>query len=170
MWIDDARSEDAAGVAEIYNHAVAHGTAIWNEVTVDARNRALWLAERQDYGFAVLVARDDKGRVLGYAATGAFRAFDGYRRTVEHSVYVRADCRGQGIGEALLSALIARTRHDGFHVMVAAIEAGNAASIALHRKLGFVACGVLPEVGVKFGRWLDLALMSLRLAAQTPPE
>lgn len=168
MQISDAKTRDAEGIAEIYNQAVTQGTAIWNEVQVDGRNRAHWLAERQESGFAVLVARDEAGAVLGYAATGHFRAFDGYRHTVEHSVYIRADRRGQGLGAALLAALIARTRKDGFHVMVAAIEAGNAASIALHRKLGFVEAGVLPEVGVKFGRWLDLALMSLRLDRQPP--
>lgn len=168
MQINDAGPADAGGIAEIYNDAVAHGTAIWNDVLVDARNRVLWIAERQEHGFAVLVARDAAGMVAGYAATGPFRAFDGYRLTVEHSVYVRADRRGQGLGEALLDALIARSRKDGFHVMVAAIEAGNAASIELHRKLGFVDRGLLPEVGVKYGRWLDLALMSLRLNHQPP--
>ncbi len=170
MEIRDACRDDAEGIRVIYNDAVAHTTAIWNEVVVDVENRAAWIADRQRLGYPVLVAVAADGGVIGYASFGDWRAFDGYRRTVEHSVYVRSDRRGEGLGEALMVALIARARAIGKHVMVAGIEAGNVGSIRLHEKLGFEAVGLLKQVGMKFGRWLDLAFLQLTLDAAPTPD
>ncbi|GAC1320833.1 MAG: GNAT family N-acetyltransferase [Collimonas sp.] len=170
MQIRDADTGDIEGIAAIYNDAVTNTSAIWNEVTVDVANRAAWLADRQRAGYPVLVAIDDSGAVAGYASFGDWRAFDGYRHTVEHSVYVRQDCQGCGVGKALMVALIERARAIGKHVMVAGIEARNAGSIALHKKLGFEEAGLLTEVGTKFGRWLDLAFLQLKLDSRTDPD
>lgn len=166
--IRDAIPEDAEALAAIYNDAVRHSTAIWNEVEVDAANRVAWIAARQGAGMPVLVL-EEAGEVTGYASYGPFRAFDGYRETVEHSVYIRADRRGGGRGRALMEQLLAFARADGKHVMVAAIEAGNEASIALHRTLGFEPVGTMPQVGQKFGRWLDLALLQIVLDDRSAP-
>ncbi|WP_444460831.1 GNAT family N-acetyltransferase [Rhodobacter capsulatus] len=166
--IRDATPEDAQAIATIYNDAVRTTTAIWNEVEVTALNRVDWIAARQQAGFPVLVL-EEGAKVVGYASYGPFRAFDGYRGTVEHSVYIRTDLRGGGRGRALLSALILRARAQGLHVMVAAIEAENNASIILHQRLGFAAVGLMPQVGQKFGRWLDLLLMQLRLDDRPQP-
>ncbi|RJF96008.1 GNAT family N-acetyltransferase [Noviherbaspirillum saxi] len=170
MQIRDANINDIDRIAEIYNDAVLNTTAIWNEIAVDAANRAAWLADRQRVGYPVLVAVDDAGMVLGYASFGDWRAFDGYRHTVEHSVYVSKDSRGAGTGKALMIALIERARELGKHVMVAGIEAGNDASIQLHRKLGFEQVGLMKEVGTKFGRWLDLAFLQLTLDSRADPD
>ena len=170
MEIRDADEGNMSAIAEIYNDAVAHTTAIWNDVPVDAANRAAWLAERRRTGYPVLVAVDAGDDILGYASFGDFRPFDGYRHTVEHSVYVRRDQRGRGVGKALMAALIQRAREIGKHVMVAAIEAGNASSIQLHEDLGFVPVGHMTQVGAKFGQWLDLALLQLTLDARPAPE
>ena len=94
MQVLDADITHIDGIVAIYNDAVENTTAIWNEKTVDAANRSAWLAERQRVGYPVLVAIDAEGGVAGYASFGDWRAFDGYRHTVEHSVYVRQDCRG----------------------------------------------------------------------------
>ncbi|CUH62967.1 N-acyltransferase YncA [Thalassovita gelatinovora] len=168
MQIRNATAGDAAAIAAIYNDAVLHTTAIWNDVTVDAANRADWIVQRQAQGFPVLVACD-AAAVFGYASYGPFRAFDGYRMTVEHSVYVDATRRGSGTGRHLMQALIKQAQTDGLHVMVAAIEAGNAASIRLHQQLGFQQTGLMPQVGQKFGRWLDLAMLQLRLNDRATP-
>lgn len=170
MHIRDAEDRDLRGVTEIYNDAVRHTTAIWNETEVDLANRRAWHADRLRLGYPVLVAVDADGTVLGYASFGDWRAFDGYRHTVEHSVYVHGDRRGGGIGKALMLALIDRARAIGKHVMVAGIEAGNAPSIRLHERLGFTKVGYLPEVGTKFGRWLDLAFLQLVLDDRTTPD
>ena len=170
MQVRDAAAGDIDGIVAIYNDAVLHTTAIWNEKTVDAANRAAWLADRQRVGYPVLVAIDDVGAVAGYASFGDWRAFDGYRHTVEHSVYVRKDCRGAGIGKTLMVALIDRARRIGKHVLVAGIDAKNAGSIEMHKRLGFEEVGLLKEVGTKFGAWLDLAFLQLQIDSRTDPD
>ncbi|KQQ74050.1 MULTISPECIES: GNAT family N-acetyltransferase [Rhizobium] len=161
--IRDATEADLPAILEIYNDAVANTTAIWNETLVDLANRRDWFAARQARGFPVLVA-DEDGVVKGYASYGDWRAFEGFRHTVEHSVYVHREARGEGIGRLLMRELITRAASNGIHVMIACVEAGNAASIRLHERLGFRLTGTFSEVGIKFGRWLDLACMELRVA------
>ncbi|HEV7305873.1 N-acetyltransferase family protein [Ensifer sp.] len=168
MLIRAATETDLPVICEIYNDAVANTTAIWNETPVDVANRTAWLKARADIGYPVLVAVSKEGDVIGYASFGDWRPFDGYRHTVEHSVYVHKDRRGAGIGRALMVALIAEAERIGKHVMVAAIESENAASIRLHAQLGFVDTGRMREVGTKFGRWLDLTFMQLVLPTGAP--
>ena len=165
--IREACPADAPAIRDIYNHAVRATTAIWNETEVDSGNRATWLADRQAAGFPVLVAVRG-GDVIGYASYGPFRAFDGYRFSVENSVYVAEAAQGRGVGRALMQALIVRAGAAGLHVMIAGIEAENRNSIRLHASLGFREAGRLPEVGVKFGRWLDLVFMHLMLGSNNP--
>ncbi|VVE76200.1 GNAT family N-acetyltransferase [Pandoraea captiosa] len=162
LTIRDATDADLPVIRDIYNDAVAHTTAIWNDVLVDLDNRREWLAARRQRGYPVIVAECD-GTTIGYASFGDWRAFDGYRHTVEHSIYVDKRARGAGAGEALMRALIERARALNVHVMIAAIEAQNAPSIRLHEKLGFRTVGTFGEVGTKFGRWLDLTCMELRV-------
>lgn len=158
----DATEADLPAILAIYNHAVAETTAIWNETLVDLDNRRAWFDQRQARGFPILVA-EVEGRIAGYASYGDWRPFDGFRHSVEHSVYVEKDFYGRGLGRALMTALIDRARTGGIHVMVAAIEAGNEGSIALHKSLGFRLVGTHHEVGQKFGRWLDLTMMELKV-------
>ncbi|MCA1859544.1 N-acetyltransferase family protein [Janthinobacterium sp. HSC-3S05] len=170
MQIRDAHAGDIEAITAIYNDAVSNTLAIWNERTVDAANRAAWLADRQRAGYPVLVAIDAEGTVAGYASFGDWRPFEGFRHTVEHSVYVRHDRRGAGVGKALMTELIARACGLGKHVMVAGIEAGNAGSIALHKQLGFEEVGLMRQVGTKFGAWLDLAFLQLQLDTRSDPD
>ncbi|MGG7536443.1 GNAT family N-acetyltransferase [Rhizobium sp. NLR8a] len=165
VLLRDATEADLPAIRDIYNHAVEHTTAIWNETLVDLENRREWLSARNGRGFPVIVA-DKSGQVAGYASYGDWRAFEGYRHTVEHSVYVEKDHRSAGIGEALMRELIARAAAANIHVMIAGIEADNTASIRLHEKLGFRIVGRFSEVGTKFGRWLDLTCMELRLPGE----
>ena len=166
LIIRPATEGDLPAIAAIYNDAVRHTTAIWNETVVDVDNRRAWHAARLAAGYPVLVGERD-GAVVAYGSFGDFRAFDGYRFTVEHSVYVAEGARRLGIASALVKALADHAAALGKHVMVAGIAADNAASIALHARLGFVECGRMPEVGRKFGRWLDLVLMQKMLE---PPQ
>ena len=131
LIIRDAIEADLPPLLEIYNHAVAETTAIWNETLIDLDNRRAWFELRKARGFPILIA-ELEGRVAGYASYGDWRPFDGFRQSVEHSVYVEKDHHGRGLGRALMTALIERARAGDIHVMVAAIEAGNQGSIALH--------------------------------------
>lgn len=169
MSIRYAVKEDCAAIAAIYNHAVINTAAIWNDQTVDADNRIAWFEARALLGYPVIVSEED-GVVTGYASFGDWRAFDGFRHTVEHSVYVHPDHQGKGLGLALMVRLIEEAKRIGKHVMVAGIEAQNQGSIHLHQKLGFTITGQMPQVGTKFGRWLDLTFMQLQLDNRTDPD
>ncbi len=171
MHIREANDGDVPGITAIYNDAVVHTAAIWSETQVDVADRANWLADHRASGHPVLIAaQDDNDEVLGYATFGDWRAREGYRHTVEHSVYVKADQRGNGIGRALMTTLIEHARAAGYHVMVAGIESGNTTSIRLHAQLGFTNAGTLREVGIKFGTWLDLTFLQLILDDRRPDE
>jgi len=169
MPIRYAVKEDCAAIAAIYNHAVINTAAIWNDQTVDADNRIAWFEARALLGYPVIVS-EENGVVTGYASFGDWRAFDGFRHTVEHSVYVHPEHQGKGLGLALMERLIEEAKRIGKHVMVAGIEAQNQGSIHLHQKLGFTITGQMPQVGTKFGRWLDLTFMQLQLDNRTDPD
>lgn len=154
-----ATAADMAAVAVIFNHAVRHTFAIWQENEVSETERQQWLAARQQAGFPVLVAVDERDNVYGFASYGDFRPYAGYRHTVEHSVYVAPASQGQGIGSRLLHALISDAQNQHKKIMVAAIDSGNHVSIQLHQKYGFIQTGLMPKVGYKFGCYLDLVLM-----------
>ncbi|WP_350350758.1 N-acetyltransferase family protein [Microbacterium sp. A8/3-1] len=169
VQIRDADDSDLPAITEIHNHAVVHTTAIWNEDAVDVADRAAWLADRTARGYPVIVAVDDSG-LVGYASYAQWRPHSGYKHTVEHSVYVRGDQRGRGIGKTLMAELIERARAAGLHVMIGGIESGNVASIVLHERLGFAEVGRMPQVGAKFGRWLDLSMLQLMLDYRPAPD
>ena len=153
---------DLPAMLAIYNDAVLTTTAIWNDNLVDLDNRRQWLEGRRRQRYPVHVATLGD-TVIGYASFGDFRAFDGYRFTVENSVYVAEKARRQGAASALLAALIEEARALGKHVMVAGIAGENEISIRLHAKYGFAETARMLEVGFKFGRWLDLVFMQLKL-------
>lgn len=161
VTIRDCTVEDLPASLDIYNALTETTTIAWSELRVSLESRAAWLADQQGREFPVLVAVDD-GAVVGIASYGDFRGYphwEGYRFTVEHSIHVRDDRRGAGIGRMLLEALIDRARAADVHVMVGAIDGDNKDSIRFHARLDFVEVARMPEVGFKFGRWLDLVLM-----------
>jgi L-amino acid N-acyltransferase len=160
--IRPATDADLPAILAIYNDAVLNTTAIWNETPVDLENRSAWMRARTAAGFPIYVA-DEAGRVAGYGSFGDFRPFEGYRVTVEHSLYVDPAARGRGLGKALLTALVDEARRLGKRAMIGGIDGANEVSIALHRKFGFVEVGRLPGVGTKFGRPLELVLMQKTL-------
>ena len=157
--IRPATEADLPAILDIYNHAVLNTTATYDHAPVSLASRQVWFAERTGGGFPVLVATDAVGQVLGWASYGSYRPRPGYSRTVEHSVYLAPEAQGQGIGGQLLAALIDHARAAGIHSMIGVIDASNAASLRFHERYGFFETGRLPQVGHKFGRWLELVLM-----------
>ncbi len=166
-----ATPADISAITAIYAHAVRYGTASFeleppDEAEMARRQRALL-----DGGFPYLAA-ERSGELIGYAYAGAYRPRPAYRFSVEDSVYVHPDAQGDGVGRALLAALIEAATERGFRQMIAVIgDSAQAPSIALHRALGFDDIGTIRNVGFKFGRWLDTVLMqrSLGEGARTMP-
>ncbi len=167
--IRDAAPEDLPGILSIYNDVLATSTAVYNETPDTLAGREAWWRARRAAGYPVLVAREIDGAVAGFGSFGDFRAWPGYRYTVEHTVHVRADCRGQGMGAALVLALVEQATRLGKHAMVGGIDAENAGSIRLHERLGFERVAHLRQVGCKFGRWLDLVFVERLLNSNAPP-
>jgi phosphinothricin acetyltransferase len=158
MNIRDAVETDLSAILAITNHAILVTTAMWSVTPVDLEGRTEWWRQLVSRNFPVLVA-EINGEVIGFGSYGSFRPFEGYAHTVEHRVYVAPSVHRRGAGAVLLRALIDRAIAAGIHVMIGAIDAENEASLALHRRFGFVETGRMPEVGRKFDRWLDLVLM-----------
>jgi len=162
MELRDAQGDDLPAILAIYNEVILNSTAVYAEDPVDLADRRAWFDARDRAGHPVLVAVED-GVAVGFGSFGAWRPWPCYAATVEHSVHIRADRRGRGIGRAVVAALIERAAAAGKHVILGGIDADNAASIGLHRSLGFEEAALHREVGRKFGRWLDLVIMQRRL-------
>ena len=159
VTIRDADDDDMAAVQAIYGHHVLHGTASFEEIAPDVtemvRRRAAILARRLPY----VVAEVD-GTVGGFAYAASFRPRSAYRFTVEDTVYVAPDAGRNGLGSRLLQTVIDRCTALGYRQMVAVIgDSGNAPSIRLHSRLGFVRAGVIRSSGFKLGRWVDTVFM-----------
>ena len=161
--IDDATRRDLPQILAIYNEVIRNSTAVYSEEEFTPARGESWFDAKSEHGFPLIVTRDASG-ITGFATFGEFRAWPCYRHSVEHSVHVRADRRGRGVGRALVVELLARAASLSKHVMIAGIDADNAVSIGLHRGLGFVSVGHFHEVGFKFGRWLDLVFMQCILS------
>lgn len=159
----DAAGDDLPAIFAIYEHYVATSTCTYQLEPDSEEGRLRWWHEHAGR-YPVLVAEAD-GVVVAWACLSRHSPRGGYRFTVEDSIYVLPEHQGRGVGRALLAELLDRGRRCGFHVVVAKIEAGQAASLRLHAALGFVEVGRLREVGHKFGRWLDSVYMQITLDA-----
>lgn len=124
---------------------------------------AAMIADRQAAGHGFFTARDASGTLLGFASYSQFRAGRGYARTMEHTVILSPDAAGIGLGRALMAAVESHARDAGAHLMVAAVSGENPAGRAFHEAIGYRPCGILPGAGFKFGRYLDLHLLSKEL-------
>jgi L-amino acid N-acyltransferase YncA len=159
----------AAAILAIFNDAIINSTALYDYKARTAESMLAWFAAKQQGNYPVIGLENAAGELLGFASYGAFRAYPAYKYTMEHSVYVRNDQRGKGLGKRLMQAVIAEAQRNNVHALVGAIDAANAGSISLHEGLGFKSVGLMPQVGFKFGRWLDLALYQLLLPTPAQP-
>lgn len=158
MLIRRATHADLEAITGIYNEVISNSDAIYRETPVPVSERIEWFEAKVRDGYPVLVACE-ADQVVGYGVFGNFRFGEGYNHTVEHSVHVRSDKRGQGIGKTILAELIRIATAENRHVMVAAIDSKNLGSISLHTQYGFVESARMPEVAKKNGTSLTLVLM-----------
>jgi L-amino acid N-acyltransferase YncA len=172
LEIRPTTAADLPSITEIYEHAVRFGTATFELIPPDLPEMTRRFRALMDGGFPYLVAALD-GRVAGYAYASPYRPRPAYRFTVENSVYLQPAVHRRGIGLQLLQRLIEECEPRGYRQMIAVIgDSANAGSIGVHRKCGFEMIGTHPNVGFKFGRWLDTVMMQLALGegARTLPQ
>ena len=171
--IRPATAADLSAITEIYEHAVRYGTATFELIAPDLAEMTRRFGVLIDGGFPYLVATLE-GRVVGYAYAGPYRPRPAYRFTVENSVYLQPAIHRRGIGLLLLQRLITECEARGYRQMIAVIgDSANAGSIGVHTKTGFEMIGTHPNVGFKFGRWLDTVMMQRALgegAATLPAD
>ena len=154
---------------EIVNDAIANTTWVYDYTPRTTAQLSEYFSKRREQGYPVIVAQDSSGHLAGFGTFGEFRRLPGYKYTAEHSVFVAAEARGQGIGRQLLERLIELARSMDLHTLVGAIDSGNRPSIALHESLGFEHCGTLQQVGYKHDRWLDVLLYQILLPTPRSP-
>ena len=163
LEIRPSTAADLPAITEIYRQAVLYGTATFELIPPDLAEMTRRFGVLMDGGFPYLVAALE-GRVVGYAYAGAYRPRPAYRFTVENSVYLEPAIHRRGIGMQLLRKLIAESEARGYRQMIAVIgDSANAGSIGVHAKCGFQMIGTHPNVGFKFGRWLDTVMMQRAL-------
>lgn len=160
--VEIATPQHLPAILEIVNYNILNSTAVYDYAPKELADMKAWLQDKQEHNWPVIVAVED-GVVLGYGTYGTFRFKEGYKYTVEHSVYVSHERTGKGIGKILLKELIVKAKEQGYHTMIGGIDADNKDSIVFHEKFGFVSVGLLKEVGFKFNRWLDVQFMQLIL-------
>ena len=149
---------DAAAICEIYNHEVQFETSTFDLVPRTLEIQAAWITARSG-AFSAIVAVTPEDEVVGFGALSEYRDRAAYSTSVENSVYVKRDLGRRGIGRLILTTLLEQAADTGFHVVMARIEASGTASRALHESCGFTLVGIEREIGRKFGKWLDVALM-----------
>ena len=172
IFLRDASSSDLPAITAIYRESVLNGVASYEIVPPDESEMAARFSAITGQSYPYIAAIDENGGLLGYAYASAFRTRPAYRWIVEDSIYLAPSARGQGVGKALLAALLERSSALGFRQMVAVIGGAEAASVALHRSAGFSDIGAIKSAGYKHGRWLDTMLMQKALGdgAATDPD
>ena len=162
IMIREASVQDIEAILSIYNDAIINTTAVYDYSPHTIDERMDWYQKKVEGNYPVLVY-EKEGQVVGYATFGPFRDWDAYKYTVEHSVYIRNESNGKGIGALLLKEIITIATEREYKMMVAGIDASNEVSIHLHEKLGFQHAGTIHNAAYKFNRWLDLAFYELEL-------
>ncbi|PTB20196.1 GNAT family N-acetyltransferase [Trinickia symbiotica] len=156
-------------ILEIFNDAILNSTALYEYKPRTMQTMVSWFGAKEAGDFPVIGVEDSDGTLLAFGSYGPFRPFPANKYTVEHSVYVHKDHRGRGLGRVVMEEIIAAARRKDLHALMGGIDSTNAGSIALHERLGFKHVGTLPQIGFKFGRWLDMALYQLLLDTPAHP-
>lgn len=162
--------EQLPEILDIYNEAILNTTALYDYKTRTMETMDAWYADKQNGNYPIVGAFDQQNTLLGFSTYGQFRVRPAYKYTIEHSVYVRTDKRGFGLGKTLLKEIISKAEQQNYHMLIGVIDSLNETSINLHKQIGFTLCGTLKEVGYKFGKWLDADFYQLTLKSPLTPN
>ena len=160
--IRDAEKKDLQSILKIVNFEIEHTTSIYDFEKRTLQNQTAWLENKKLEKMPVIVA-EENGDVIGFGTFGIFRPWAGYQFSLEHSIYLDKNSRGKGTGKKIMTELIHLAKDQGFHIMIAGIDANNSKSIKFHHNFGFKEVGRFNQIGFKFEKWLDLIFMQLFL-------
>jgi len=156
-------------ILDIFNDAILNSTALYEYKPRTPEVITAWFENKKRGNYPVIGLVTESGELMGFGSYGAFRAFPGYKYTVEHSVYVAAKYRGRGAGKLLLQEIVRHAREQNYHLLIGVIDSQNTVSINLHKRLGFQHAGTIKQSGFKFGRWLDVDFYQLTLDTPVNP-
>ena len=157
------RDTDASAIREIINDSILNTSHNYDYHPKTLEEVQQLFAEKIRDGFPILIG-EVEGQVLGYATYGKFRAKPGYSKTLEHSIYLNEKAQGKGLGSEMMRKLIEIAKEQGYHMMIAGMDSENLGSYRFHERLGFRETARMPEVSFKFGKWLTLVFMQLKLS------
>jgi phosphinothricin acetyltransferase len=169
MQLKPCTEKQLPEILDIFNDAILNSTALYDYKIRTMVTMNAWYEDKLKGNYPVIGVFDENDVLMGFATYGMFRVRPAYKYTVEHSVYVRPDKRGMGIGKILLHEIVIKATEQDYHVMVGVIDASNTVSMRLHENEGFVLTGIMKEVGYKFGKWLDAAFYQLILSTPEQP-
>jgi phosphinothricin acetyltransferase len=169
MNVIECDSTYSEPIRAILNEQIVNSTALYDYQPRTEDMMHGWFEAKRRGKYPIVGAVSDTGELLGFSSYGSFRGWPAYKYTVEHSLYVAASSRRQGIGSLLLKHIIDRAVAQEYHVLIGGVDASNASSIALHERFGFERVATFRQVGFKFGRWLDLCFYQLTLQTPSSP-
>ncbi len=168
-FIECSYERHAAQILAVFNDAILNSTALYDYKARTMENMETWFQAKAAGHYPVIGIESPEGDLMGFASYGPFRNYPANKYTLEHSVYIAAPYRGQGLAMKLMKRLIELASENNYHTLIGSIDARNQASIQLHEKLGFTHAGTIKHAGFKFGEWLDLAFYQLILPTPENP-
>ena len=160
--IRQAEEKDVSAILKIVNHEILNSTVVYHYNVRTLDQQLNWFKEKMKNKLPVFVA-EKNSKVIGFGTYGIFRPWEAYKFSIEHSIYVDKNSRGLGVGKRLMKELINLATNEGYHTMIAGVDASNKKSVEFHENFGFKEVGTFKEVGFKFNKWLDLVFMQLYL-------
>ncbi len=157
-------------ILDIFNDAIINSTALYDYKPRTMESMKSWFENKEKSKYPVIGIIDEQNQLLGFGSYGVFRAWPAYKYTVEHSLYIHRNYRGQGLGKIILQKIIENAVNQGYHCLIAGIDSANEASIKLHKIYEFEYCGKIKQVGYKFSNWLDLEFYQLILKTTIIPN
>ncbi|HEY0053786.1 MAG TPA: GNAT family N-acetyltransferase [Pedobacter sp.] len=157
-------------ILDIFNDAILNSTALYDYQPRTMENMKTWFESKADKNYPIIGVIDEQDQLMGFGTYGMFRERPAYKYTVEHSLYIHKNFRGQGLGKIILREIIDNATNQNYHCLVAGIDSTNEASIKLHKIFGFEFCGKMKQVGYKFSKWLDLEFYQLILETPVIPN